>query len=317
MKPYLSSKKEAFTELVFSIQQRICDALENLDGAQKFRIEDWERDGFGHGSTRIISDGNIIEKGGVNVSVVESVLPEVLQKRFGVKESEFFVTGVSLVIHPRNPFVPTVHANYRYFELYDPESGELADQWFGGGADLTPYYLFPEDAIHFHKVHKAACDAFDAEYYPRFKKECDSYFYNHHRDESRGIGGIFFDYQRPGEEHSADLLFNFCKTAGEAFNEAYVPIAKKRKDLEYSEKHRFWQEVRRGRYVEFNLIHDRGTLFGLKTKGRTESILMSLPPRVRWVYNHHPEPNTPEAKLVEHLKPVDWINYNQQQQASS
>lgn len=303
------SIKSQFTKFVSNVQQHICDELEAVEGTQKFLIEDWEREGFGGGSTRIIEGGEVIEKGGVNVSTVGGPLPEAMQKKFKVAESDFFATGVSLVIHPRNPFAPTVHANYRYFELYDKNSGKLLDQWFGGGADMTPYYLFPEDARHFHQVHKKVCDQFDPEYYPVFKAECDAYFYNHHREEARGIGGLFFDYQRPDENRTAQELFDFAKAAGFAFTEAYIPILKKRKDSEYNEEHRKWQEIRRGRYVEFNLIHDRGTLFGLKTKGRIESILMSLPPQVRWVYDHHPEAGSPEAKLIEHLKPIDWINY--------
>ncbi len=305
----LTSKKEEFSAFVSEVQQHICSALEEMNGTESFLIEDWEREGFGGGSTRVITDGEVIEKGGVNVSSVGGALPEAMQKKFKVPESEFFATGVSLVIHPRNPFAPTVHANYRYFELYDKETGELKDQWFGGGADLTPYYLFPEDARHFHQVHKEICDRFDTEYYPKFKAECDSYFYNSHRDESRGIGGLFFDYQRPTEERSADELYQFCRAAGFAFTDAYIPILQARKDHEYTKEQRKWQEIRRGRYVEFNLIHDRGTLFGLKTNGRIESILMSLPPQVRWEYDHYPEPGSPEAELVAHLKPIDWINY--------
>lgn len=312
MNRYLKSKRQAFTEYVSEVQQHICEQLEAVED-KKFRIEDWEREGFGYGSTRIIEDGKVIEKGGVNVSVVEGQLPEAMQKRFGVEESDFFVTGVSLVIHPRNPFAPTVHANYRYFELYEKDSGGLKDQWFGGGADMTPYYLFPEDAIHFHEVHKNVCDKFNPLFYPKFKAECDVYFYNHHRNESRGIGGLFFDYVRPDEQHSADNLFEFSKKAGFAFTDAYLPILINRKAKEYTPEQRKWQEIRRGRYAEFNLIHDRGTLFGLKTKGRIESILMSLPPQVRWVYDYHPDPGSPEAKLLEHLKPIDWINYKNKQ----
>ncbi|MEX0845443.1 MAG: oxygen-dependent coproporphyrinogen oxidase [Balneolaceae bacterium] len=305
----LISIKPQFTQYVSDVQQHICDGLEDVEGTQKFRIENWERDGFGYGSTRVIADGDVIEKGGVNVSAVGGALPMAMQKKFGVPESRFFATGMSLVIHPRNPFAPTVHANYRYFELYDKDTGELKDQWFGGGADLTPYYLFPEDARHFHKIHKEVCDRFDPGYYSKFKDECDAYFYNHHRDESRGIGGLFFDYERPNENRTAQELFEFAKAAGFAFTDSYLPILKKRKDIDYNEEQRKWQEIRRGRYVEFNLIHDRGTLFGLKTKGRIESILMSLPPQVRWEYDHQPEPGSPEAELVEHLKPIDWINY--------
>lgn len=304
----LKSQKEEFIKYVSDVQQHICDEIEAIDG-KTFKIENWEREGFGYGSTRILSDGNVIEKGGVNTSMVGGKLPEAMKKRFGVEESTFFATGVSLVLHPKNPFAPTVHANYRYFELYDEKSGKLKDQWFGGGADLTPYYLFPEDAKHFHQIHKEACDQFDPEYYPKFKKECDEYFYNHHRNESRGLGGIFFDYLRPDKSHSAEDLLEFSKAAGFAFTEAYLPILKKRKDAEFDEQNRFWQEIRRGRYVEFNLIHDRGTLFGLKTKGRIESILMSLPPQVRWEYDYQPEEGSPEAKLLEHLRPIDWVDY--------
>lgn len=309
MNDQLTSKKEEFSAFVSDVQQHICDELEAVDGAQQFLIEDWEREGFGGGSTRVIADGDVIEKGGVNVSAVGGPLPEAMRKKFEVPDSEFFATGVSLVIHPRNPFAPTVHANYRYFELYDKESGELRDQWFGGGADLTPYYLFKEDAKHFHEVHKEVCDSFDPKLYPKYKAECDTYFYNHHRDESRGIGGLFFDYERPTKERTAEDLLAFSKKAGYAFTDSYVPILRQRKDMPYSEEHRKWQEIRRGRYVEFNLIHDRGTLFGLKTKGRIESILMSLPPQVRWEYDHQPEAGSPEAEMVEHLKPIDWINY--------
>ena len=308
MSIHLQSKKKAFIEYVKDVQQHICDEIEAVDGS-KFQIENWEREDFGYGSTRVLSGGDVIEKGGVNISVVGGKLPEAMKEQFKVDEAAFFATGVSLVLHPRNPFAPTVHANYRYFELYDESGKELKDIWFGGGADLTPYYLFPEDAKHFHLVHKQVCDSFDPNFYPRFKKECDEYFFNHHRNESRGIGGLFFDYLRPDEEQSADTLFEFSKAAGFAFTDAYIPILKRRIKMEYEEKHRYWQEIRRGRYVEFNLIHDRGTLFGLKTNGRIESILMSLPPQVRWEYDYHPESGSEEEELVKHLKPVDWINY--------
>lgn len=301
--------KEKFSQLVSDIQQHICDRIEAIDGKAVFQIENWEREGFGHGSTRVIANGNVFEKGGVNVSKVAAPLPKALQEKFDVEESDFFATGVSLVIHPINPFVPTVHANYRYFELYDKETGELKDFWFGGGADLTPYYIFPEDAIHFHTVHKQVCDASMTGLYEKYKAECDAYFFNHHRDETRGIGGLFFDYERPDEQRSVDDLFEFSKNAGLAFTDAYLPIVEKRKDLDFTEQQRYWQEIRRGRYVEFNLIHDRGTLFGLKTKGRIESILMSLPPRVRWDYDFQVEPGSAEENLINHLKPIDWINY--------
>ncbi|MEO1023349.1 MAG: oxygen-dependent coproporphyrinogen oxidase [Bacteroidota bacterium] len=302
------SRKDEFTAFIKSVQQHICDGIEQHEPTRKFVIDDWKRDGFGYGSTRVLSDGDVIEKGGVNISVVGGELPESLRDKLGVEDSEFFACGISLVIHPKNPFAPTVHANYRYFEMYDKETKAIKDQWFGGGADLTPYYLFPEDAIHFHTIHKDVCDQFDDTFYSRFKSECDAYFFNHHRNESRGIGGLFFDYLRPTDTDHLDHLFSFCKTAGYAFTDAYLPILSRRKDMTYTPENRYWQELRRGRYVEFNLIHDRGTLFGLKTKGRIESILMSLPPRVRWDYDTHPETGTPEAELLAHLRPVDWIN---------
>ncbi len=305
----LVSKKDEFIKFVSDVQEHICEKVEAIDGKAKFQIDDWTRDGFGYGSTRVISDGAVIEKGGVNFSVVGGELPKALQEKFEVDEASFFASGISLVLHPQNPFAPTVHANYRYFELYDRESESLKDLWFGGGADMTPYYLFDEDAVHFHETHKDICDQFDESFYPKFKEECDNYFLNHHREESRGIGGIFFDYMRPTEEMSSDDLFEFAKTAGFGFTDAYLPILEKRKDMEFTEEQRYWQEIRRGRYVEFNLIHDRGTLFGLKTKGRIESILMSLPPRVRWDYNFIPEEGSEEERLLERLKnPIDWVS---------
>jgi len=230
-----------------------------------------------------------------------------MQQYFGVGESQFYACGLSLVLHPKNPMAPTVHANWRYFELYDL-SGHLIDSWFGGGQDLTPYYLFEEDAQHFHQVCKKACDAHDPAFYPEYKQRCDQYFHNTHRGEARGIGGLFFDYLKPSPQLDAQGWFDFVTEVGDSFLEAYVPILNRRKDLPYTPEQQTWQEIRRGRYVEFNLVHDKGTLFGLKTNGRIESILMSLPPRVQWVYDHHPTPHTPEAALVEVLKnPVDWV----------
>lgn len=301
------SKKEDFTRLVQRLQRDITAAVEKADGKAHFIIDDWRREGFGFGSTRVIQDGEVFEKGGVNISAVSGPLPKALQENLNEEESDFFATGISLVLHPKNPFVPMVHANYRYFELYDKESGKIKDQWFGGGADLTPYYLFEEDAVHFHSVHKEACDQTHPEFYPRFKKWCDEYFYNHHRDESRGIGGIFYDHIRADEQTSADDLYHFADRAGEGFIEAYIPIVERRKHSRYNDRQREWQEIRRGRYVEFNLIHDRGTLFGLKTKGRIESILMSMPPKVQWKYDFHPEAGSEEQKLIDHLKPIDWL----------
>ena len=212
-----------------------------------------------------------------------------------------------MVLHPKNPFVPTVHANWRYFELYN-DQGELQDQWFGGGQDLTPYYLFEEDAQHFHQVCKKACDAHDKNFYSEYKKRCDEYFWNAHRGEARGIGGLFFDYLRPDEKYTAQKRYDFVTEVGDHFLEAYVPIVEKRKNINYTDAQREWQEIRRGRYVEFNLIHDKGTLFGLKTNGRIESILMSLPPHVQWQYNHKPLPNSKEEELVNVLEnPRAWV----------
>lgn len=302
------SKRDAFTDLVLDLQSRITSAVEKADGKSHFLIDDWKREGFGFGSTRVIQEGTVFEKGGVNVSAVSGPLPKALQENLNEEESDFFATGISLVIHPKNPFVPTVHANYRYFELYDKETGDIKDQWFGGGADLTPYYLFDEDAVHFHKVHKEVCDRTDAGFYQQFKDECDAYFYNHHRNESRGIGGIFFDHLRADETVTADDLYEFARNAGLGFIDAYIPIVERRKTMSYEPSHREWQEIRRGRYVEFNLIHDRGTLFGLKTNGRIESILMSMPPKVQWKYDHTPEPGSEEQRLLDHLKPIDWLS---------
>ena len=216
----------------------------------------------------------------------------------------WFAAGISSVIHPLNPFVPTVHFNYRMFELY-AEDGILKDRWFGGGSDLTPYYLFEEDARHFHQTFKNVCDAFDKSFYSAFKKNCDDYFVNMHRNnERRGIGGIFYDHKKPDENHNADFWLNFGNACANAFMDAYLPIVEKRKDTIYNNEHKHWQEIRRGRYVEFNLIHDKGTLFGLKTHGRTESILISLPPTVRFEYDYQPEPRSEEDKLMQvSLKP--------------
>ena len=238
---------------------------------------------------------------------VHGPLPKAMQAYFNVDDVDFFACGLSLVIHPKSPFVPTVHANWRYFEMYD-KAGEIVDSWFGGGQDLTPYYLFDEDAVHFHKVCKKACDLHDAAFYPEYKKKCDEYFYNAHRGEARGVGGLFFDYCKKTDTQSMEDWYAFVTEVGDSFLEAYVPIVEKRKDLSYTTTQRTWQEIRRGRYVEFNLVHDKGTLFGLKTNGRIESILMSLPPHVQWVYDHQPEQGTEEAKLLEVLtNPKNWV----------
>tara|TARA_R110000765_G_scaffold160063_3_gene264208 strand:- start:997 stop:1689 length:693 start_codon:yes stop_codon:yes gene_type:complete len=226
---------------------------------------------------------------------------------FKVEDANFFACGLSLVLHPINPMVPTVHANWRYFELYG-KKGEIVDQWFGGGQDLTPYYLFDEDANHFHEVCKSACDKHNPTFYSTYKKRCDEYFWNTHRNEARGIGGLFFDYCKATETTSIPDWYNFVTEVGNSFLNSYVPIVIKRKDLEYSKEQRDWQEIRRGRYVEFNLVHDKGTLFGLKTNGRIESILMSLPPHVQWVYDHQPEEGSEEERLLNILSaPKEWV----------
>lgn len=300
--------KEQFIPFIQQLQNEICSAVEAMDGKAKFREDRWEREGGGGGITRIIADGNVFQKGGVNTSVVHGKLPAVMALQFNVPgESSFLAAGISLVIHPLNPFVPTVHANFRYFELYAADDS-IADSWFGGGADLTPYYIFEEDGIHFHRTFKEACDPFGTELYPQYKKHCDEYFVNKHRNnEARGIGGIFYDYLRPEPSRTAEQLLQFQFANGNSMIGAYLPIVAKRKDLPYTEENVHWQEYRRGRYVEFNLIHDRGTLFGLKTNGRIESILMSLPARARWEYDFHPAAGSPEAELLEYLKPREWV----------
>ncbi|MEM7657228.1 MAG: oxygen-dependent coproporphyrinogen oxidase [Bacteroidota bacterium] len=302
------SRKETFTQYIQELQETICAGIEAEDGRAVFQEDTWERSGGGGGRTRIIKDGNLIEKGGVNISMVHGVLPESLQQQLNVNHGQFYACGLSLVLHPVNPMVPTVHANYRFFELYN-EAGEVADTWFGGGADLTPYYVWPEDAIHFHQVLKRVSDPFGEPLYPLFKTACDDYFFNHHRKEARGIGGLFYDYLREGKQGlSIDQWQEYVQQMGEAFLEGYRPIAAKRKQEPYGEAEKHWQEIRRGRYVEFNLIHDKGTLFGLRSNGRIESILMSLPATVRWEYNHHPAPGSREAELLEYLQPRDWAS---------
>jgi coproporphyrinogen III oxidase len=299
--------KNQFYSYIQNLQDTITSKLEEIDGKETFKEDVWKRKEGGGGRTRVIENGNVFEKGGVNISAVHGKLPEVLRKQFGVEEGDFFACGLSLVLHPKNPFVPTVHANWRYFEMYDTE-GNIVTQWFGGGQDLTPYYLMEEDAIHFHTICKEACDKHNSEFYPKFKKTCDTYFWNAHRNEARGIGGLFFDYLKETEEYSVQNRYDFVTEIGNSFLNSYVPIVEKRKNITYTPEHRNWQEIRRGRYVEFNLVHDRGTLFGLKTNGRIESILMSLPPIVQWKYNYEPVEGSEESKLIKVLKkPKEWI----------
>ena len=299
--------RDRFNRYIEKLQDKVTSKLTDLDGVAAFKEDVWEREGGGGGRTRVIENGAVFEKAGVNISAVHGKLPESMKIFFKVKTGQFFACGLSLVIHPKNPFVPTVHANWRYFELYNSK-GEIQDQWFGGGQDLTPYYLFEEDARHFHQVCKKACDLFDEDFYYIYKKKCDQYFWNTHRDEARGVGGLFFDYLRPNEKFNIENWYDFVTEVGDNFLEAYLPLVERRKNTDYSAAQRAWQEIRRGRYVEFNLIHDKGTMFGLKTNGRIESILMSLPPRVQWHYNHQTKANSPEEELINVLKnPREWV----------
>lgn len=320
--------RERVKQFMQQLQDKICKDLEKLDGVGTFKEDSWEREEGGGGRSRVLCDGGVFEQGGVNFSEVwgHQLPPSILTQRPEAAGHGFFATGTSMVLHPRNPYIPTVHLNYRYFE-----AGPV--WWFGGGVDLTPYYPFAEDATHFHRTIKSACDAHNPEYYSVFKRWCDEYFYLKHRQETRGIGGLFFDYQDgkgslyrgpdphgPAADYSDKVglveprswedIFAFVQECGNAFIPAYVPIAERRRAMEYGDRERNFQLYRRGRYVEFNLVYDRGTIFGLQTNGRTESILMSLPPLVRWEYGYKPEPNTPEADLYEtFLKPQDWANW--------
>lgn len=299
--------KEAFYNYIESLQDKITLTLEAMDRASKFKEDLWQREEGGGGRTRILQNGSIFEKAGVNISKVYGRLPKAMQAYFKVGEVDFFACGLSLVIHPKNPMAPTVHANWRYFEIYNKDGGVI-DQWFGGGMDLTPYYLYHEDIKHFHKQCKNACDRHDKDFYKTYKKACDDYFYNSHRKEARGVGGLFFDYCKANKKMNIQQWFDFVTDVGNCFLDAYTPIVQKRKDLAYTAAERQWQEIRRGRYVEFNLIHDKGTLFGLKTNGRIESILMSLPPNVQWVYDHRPATNSKEEALIKVLKhPKNWV----------
>ncbi|KAI5818927.1 coproporphyrinogen iii oxidase-like protein [Pyronema omphalodes] len=297
-------------------QKEIVDALEKIDG-QKFIVDAWARESGGGGVSCVLQDGNVFEKAGVNISIVYGALPPAAvqsmrahHKSFDPSDDKvnFFAAGLSMVLHPKNPMAPTVHLNYRYFETMS-EDGSPKSWWFGGGTDLTPSYLFDEDAIHFHRTLKEACDRHDPDYYPRFKKWCDNYFYVKHRNESRGIGGIFFDDL---EDKDPEQLLSFVTDCLDSFIPSYIPILEKRKDLPFTQDEKDWQQLRRGRYVEFNLVHDRGTKFGLNTPhARIESILMSLPLTARWQYMHEPEKGTREYRMLEVLKnPREWVQPN-------
>ena len=304
-----------FEEFIKEQQKIIVKALEEVDG-KKFRIDTWTRENGGGGISSVLQDGNVFEKGGVNISIVYGTLPRPAIEKMRVNHKaidpdvtslDFFAAGLSMVLHPHNPMAPTVHLNVRYFETMNADGTENT-WWFGGGTDLTPCYLFDEDAIHFHKTLKDTCDQHDKAYYPRFKKWCDSYFSNKHRGESRGIGGIFFDDL---DEHEKDQenTFAFAQDTLKAFLPGYLPIIDKRKDMPFTPKEKEWQQIRRGRYVEFNLVHDRGTAFGLNTpNARVEAILMSLPITASWRYMYEPGKGSREQRLVDVLRePKEWV----------
>ncbi len=296
---------EAIKEYLVALQDRITAALEREDGTGRFRQDSWERPEGGGGQTRILTGGSVFEQAGVNFSHVlgEHLPPSATAQRPELAGRSFDALGVSLVIHPHNPYVPTCHCNVRF--LIASKADVESVWWFGGGFDLTPYYGFKEDTVHWHKTAKTACDPFGKDYYARFKKWCDEYFYIKHRNEPRGVGGLFFDDLN---ENSFDHCFGFTQSVGDQLLPAYLPIVERRKDTPYGQRERDFQCYRRGRYVEFNLVYDRGTLFGLQSGGRTESILMSLPPLVSWRYDWQPESGSPEAKLYEiFLKPRDWL----------
>lgn len=283
-------------KLMRELQSDLCAGLEALDGKGRFGRDEWRREGGGGGTTRVLLDGAVLEKAGVNFSLVHGHLPEAFAKEIPGSGTAFTATGVSVVLHPHSPHVPTAHMNFRYLEHGDK-------RWFGGGADLTPYYFHREDKEHFHGVWKRVCEEFDdVGDYPAWKEACDRYFLLPHRGERRGVGGIFFDYLLVDDGARRARVAEFVARAGRAFLDAYVPIAKRRIGTPVTEAQRRWQEIRRGRYVEFNLLYDRGTTFGLRTGGRTESILMSLPPRARWGYGEIPAPGTPEAALLRELQ---------------
>ncbi|MGS2720935.1 oxygen-dependent coproporphyrinogen oxidase [Paraglaciecola aestuariivivens] len=296
---------EIVKSYLLKLQDTICQTLELVDGKASFVEDEWQRELGGGGRTRVLTGGQVIEQGGVNFShVYGGELPaSATAARPELAGRSFQAVGVSLVIHPHNPFIPTTHANVRFFIAEKP--GEKPVWWFGGGFDLTPYYPFYEDVVHWHSVAKKLCDPFGEQVYAKYKKWCDEYFYLKHRDETRGVGGLFFDDLN---QEGFDKSFKFMQAVGDGFLEAYVPIVEKRKECSYGEKERDFQLYRRGRYVEFNLVYDRGTLFGLQTGGRTESILMSMPPLARWEYSFEPEPDSKEAELYsDYLHARDWL----------
>lgn len=293
------------SEQLQKLQNDICQALEQADGKGKFVEDLWQRPGGGGGKTRVLSNGNIIEKGGVNFSAVFGEVDENMRGKLAMPEGNFFATGVSIVLHPHSPFVPIIHMNVRYFEIQNEKN---TSYWFGGGIDLTPHYIDKEDARFFHQTLKNTCDKFDANFYPEFKQWADDYFYIKHRKETRGIGGIFFDKLQENEKHSKQHLYDFWLAVGETFAPLYTELMKKNAHKPYQEEHKQWQKLRRGRYVEFNLVYDVGTKFGLETDGRIESILMSLPQEAMWLYNFQPEAGSLEEETLALLKKnINWL----------
>lgn len=298
----MSLKKEEIADWFRGLQLHICAELEAEDGKAKFVEDNWERPGGGGGHTRVIQHGNVFEKGGVNFSAVHGELSDKIITALGLNDNQFFATGVSIVIHPINPFVPIIHMNVRYFELGG------GTYWFGGGIDLTPHYIHQDDAKFFHQALKSTCDRFAPSYYPDYKKWADDYFFIKHRKETRGIGGIFFDRLKEDTNHTKEQRWEFVKAVGETFAPTYRHLVSKNKATDYSEENTRWRNVRRGRYVEFNLVYDKGTKFGLETDGRIESILMSLPENASWVYNFQTKENSKEAETLKLLRRgIGWV----------
>lgn len=302
----MNTSLENIKSYLINLQNSICESLENTDGKAVFKSDKWNRAEGGGGDSRVIENGNVFEKGGVNFSHVHGQMPDILKSE--TRNANYFhATGVSIVIHTQNPFVPIIHMNVRYFCMMENENSEIADEWFGGGIDVSPAYPNETDTVHLHNTLKNACDKFDASFYPKFKTWCDDYFTIKHRNEMRGVGGIFFDHLRPNNAVEKENLFAFLQAIGNSFLPIYTTIVENNKDKSYTENNKEWQFIRRGRYAEFNLVYDRGTHFGLKTNGRIESILMSLPPHAEWKYDYHPEKNSEEEKALAFFQPKDWL----------